>query len=140
MFIITGICLIISLVMAQGPKRNRAEGFYQCASSNTIGNGNTWVTGRGIGFLWDDSPENAGSPKPFPFLEVASETGVYNFMSLLVESRILSYPKNNWWQFGNIAAGARFTVPNNKELRFRGYGLECKWIYNSQPEFSSLAG
>jgi hypothetical protein len=137
-FIVINICLIVSLIMAQGPKRNRAEGFYQCAGSNTIGDGNTWVTARGIGFLWDNGPDS--TPKPFPFLEVASETGLSNFMSLLVESRILSYPWNKWFQFGNFAAGARFTVPNNKELRFRGYGLECKWIYNSQPNFPSLSG
>jgi hypothetical protein len=139
-FLVINLCLIVSLSMAQGPKRNRAEGFYQCASSNTIGEGNTWVTARGIGFLWDNGPDSGGSPKPFPFLEVASETGLSNFMSLLVESRILSYPWHKWFQFGNFVAGARFTVPNNKELRFRGYGLECKWIYNSQPEFPSLAG
>lgn len=138
--IFSGICLIISLAMAQGPKRDRAEGFYQCVSSNTIGGGNTWATVRGIGFLWDNGPDSTGNPRAFPFLEVASETGVSNFMSLLVESRILSYPWHKWFQFGNIAAGARFTVPNNKELRFRGYGLECKWIYNSQPEFPSLSG
>lgn len=136
--IVAAFCAVFCAAIAQGPERDRGEGLYQCASSNTIGAGNTWVTGRGIGFLWGNGPDSAA--KVFPFLEFASETGVNNFMSLLVDSRILSYPWNKWFQFGNVSAGAKFTVPDNKELRFRGYGLECKWLYNSQPQFPSLGG
>jgi hypothetical protein len=121
-------------------RRSRAEGFYKCESANTVGTKNLWVSARGVGFIWDDSPQENASTKIFPFLEVSSEAGILDFLSGLVESRILSYPWNGKFQFGSIGAGVKATLPNNKDLRLHGPGLEVFYSYNFQKEFSSIAG
>ena len=144
---VVALGVLVSFAAAQGPKRNRGEGIYQTSGSNTAGAGNVWATIRGIGFIWankslDTTLANA-SEKPgyFPFGEVASEIGIINHASLLVESRLLSYTRNHWFQFGNIAAGVKLTLPNNKELRLHGWGLELKYIWNSPGDtFPSVAG
>lgn len=125
---------------SQGPRRDRGEGMYQEVSSNTVGSGNSWLTARGIGFLWANTPDSGGRPGVFPLLEVASETGVYDFASVQIASRLLSYPWHHWPQFGNVSAAAKFTLPDNKDLRFRGYGLELKYSYNAVDNFASLGG
>lgn len=132
------VCFAVAL--CQGPRRDRGEGMYQLESSNTMGPGNTWATARGIGFLWASSPDSAKRPGIFPFLELESETGLLDFASVKVASRVLSYPWSHWWQFGNISAAAKFTLPDNKQLRFRGYGLELKYTYNALSKFASLGG
>jgi hypothetical protein len=136
----TFVLVCATVALCQGPRRDRGEGMYQLESSNTMGPGNTWVTGRGIGFLWASSPDSAKSPGIFPFLELSSETGLLDFASVKVASRVLSYPWSHWWQFGNISAAAKFTLPDNKQLRFRGYGLELKYTYNALSKFASLGG
>jgi hypothetical protein len=140
-FTITMIVLLAAAAaFAQGPRRNRGEGMYRVTSSNTVGEGNSWLTLRGIGFIWASKPDSAGTPGIFPFFEVSSETGIFSFASLQVATRMLSYPKNHWPQYGNVSLAAKFTLPDNKELRFRGYGLELKYIYNIQNSFASLGG
>jgi len=145
--IVFGICLIVFQVHGQVPKRNRSEGMYQTMSSNTTGPNNLWLNLRGTGFIWAnkslDSTNANASEKPgyFPFLDIASELGVTNYASFLFESRVLSYTRNNWFQFGNIAAGIKATMPNNKELRLHGFGLEVKYIWNWPGDtFPSVAG
>jgi hypothetical protein len=142
-----GICTIVVFVFGQGPKRNRSDGMYQTLSSNTTGSGNAWVTLQASGFIWANKSLDSGktnmSEKPgyFPFGEVASEIGVCNYASILIESRLLSYTRNHWFQFGNIAGGVKLTWPNTKELRFYGFGAEFKYIWNSPWDtFPSLAG
>lgn len=112
---------------------------YQCISTNTTGIDNTWLTVRGIGYVWDN-PDSTKKTNMFPFLEVAIETGLLNYLSVIAESRLLSYTWNHWFQFGNIALGARLTLPSTKVLRLRGYGMEMKWIYNNQQNIPSLGG
>jgi len=138
---------MVTTATAQGPKRNRGEDIYQTAGSNTTGPGNAWLTIQGVGFIWankslDTMTKNANEkPGYFPFGEVASEIGVSNLASLLVGSRLLSYTRNHWFQFGNIVAGVKLTLPNNKELRLHGAGLEIKYIWNSPGDtFPSVAG
>jgi hypothetical protein len=141
------IGILASLTWAQGPKRDRGEGIYQASGSNTAGAGNVWLTLRGIGFVWankslDTALANA-SEKPgyFPFGEISSEIGIVNHASLLFESRLLSYTRNHWFQFGGLTAGAKVTLPDNKELRLHGLGLELKYIWNSPGDtFPSVAG
>lgn len=143
----TFLVVMISTAAAQGPLRSRSENIYQTIGSNTTGSGNALLTLRGVGFIWankslDTTVKNA-SEKPgyFPFGEVASEIGISNAVSLLVESRLLSYTRNHWFQFGNIAGGVKLTLPNNKELRLHGIGLEMKYIWNSPGDtFPSIAG
>lgn len=145
--IMAAALVMVSLAVAQGPKRNRGEGIYQAAGSNTTGTGNAWVTLRAIGFIWankalDTTRANA-SQKPgyFPFGEVSSEIGLLNYASLLFDSRLLSYTRNHWFQFGAIDAGVKLTLPDNKELRRHGVGLEVKYIWNSPGDtFPSVAG
>jgi hypothetical protein len=134
------ICLLLSAAMAQGPKRDRDEGLAQVISSNTTGAGNTWITLRGIGFMWASKPDISMPTMPNIFGEVNSEIGLTGYASLLVASRIMSYTWNKWPQFGNVVLGTKLTLPDNRDLRFRGYGLELKYIYNTTPNFASLGG
>src|SRR5271169_316249 len=134
------MCLLLSAAMAQGPKRDRDEGMAQVISSNTTGAGNSWITLRGIGFMWARKTDTTMPTLPFIFGEVNSEIGLTSYASLLAASRIMSYTWNKWPQFGNIEIGTKLTLPDNKELRFRGYGLELKYIYNTTPNFASLGG
>jgi hypothetical protein len=126
--------------LAQGPKRDRDEGMAQFICSNTTGAGNSWVTLRGIGFMWASKPDTTMPTLPNIFGEVNSEIGMTGYASLLLSSRIMSYTWNRWPQFGNIEIGTKLTLPDNRELRFRGYGLELKYIYNTTPNFASLGG
>ena len=134
------MCLLLSSAMSQGPKRDRDEGMAQVISSNTTGAGNSWITLRGIGFMWASKPDTSMPTLPDIFGEVNSEIGLTGYSSLLLSSRIMSYTWNRWPQFGNIAIGTKLTLPDNRELRFRGYGLELKYIYNTTPQFASLGG
>jgi hypothetical protein len=136
-----------STATGQSMKRNRGEGLYQTATSNTTGADNVWLTVRGIGFVWAnkslDTTNSRSAEKPgyFPFGEVSSEVGLTNYASFVFQSRVLSYTWNNWFQFGNVSAGFKLTRPDNKELRFHGLGLELKYIWNSTGiMFPSLAG
>jgi hypothetical protein len=145
--IVLGVCMIVFLANGQGPKRNRGEGMYQTLGSNTTGTDNIWLNLRGTGFIWAnkslDSTNQNASEKPgyFPFLDIASEIGATNYASILFESRLLSYTRDNWFQFGNVAAGIKATMPNNKELRLYGLGLELKYIWNYPGDtFPSVAG
>jgi hypothetical protein len=135
------------LGLCQEMKRNRGEGWYYTMASNTTGRDNIWLTLRGIGFIWANksldstNPNASENPGYFPFAEVSSEIGITNYASFLFESRFLSYTWNNWFQFGNIVAGIKFTRSDNKELRFHGFGLELKYIWNSTGIiFPSVAG
>jgi hypothetical protein len=134
------MCLVLSAALAQGPKRNRDEGMAQFVCSNTTGAGNAWLTLRGIGFMWASKPDPSVPTLPFIFGEVNSEIGLTGYASLLAASRIISYTWNHWPQFGNVVIGTKLTLPDNRELRFRGYGLELKYIYNTTPNFASLGG
>ena len=107
-----------------------------------------WLTLRGIGFIWAskalDTLESNGQESTgyFPFGEVVSEIGLskIRFRSE-AESRLLSYTRNHWFQFGDIGAGVKLTMPDNKELRLHGFGLELKYIWNSPGDtFPSVAG
>jgi len=141
------VAIIAITVCAQGPKRDRGESMYQMTSSNTVGEGNLWITAQGTGFIWankslDTTKANASqTPGYFPFGQVSSEIGVLPNASLLLSSRVFSYTRNGWFQFGNIGAGVKLTLPDNKELRFRGFGLEVSYLWNYPGDtFPSLAG
>lgn len=141
------ICGIMFTASAQGPNRNRGEGFYQTVNSNTPGAGNSWITPEASFFIWanksPDTTNAVSSTKPgyFPFAALSSETGILNNASLIMESRLLSYSRNNRLQFGNIAAGGKLTLPDNRQIRFHGLGLELKYIWNYPGDtFPSLAG
>jgi hypothetical protein len=132
------LCVVTTAAVAQGPRRDRGEGIYECSGSNTIGPGNIWLSMRGIGFVWATTKDS--TPAPRLLGEISSEMGYNGFASLLVGSRFFSYTRNKWPQFGNVYVGTKLTLPNNRELRFMGYGLEMKYIYNVIPFFASLGG
>jgi hypothetical protein len=132
--------LFLSAALAQGPKRDRDEGMAQFVCSNTTGAGNAWLTLRGIGFMWASKPDTTMPTFPNVFGEVNSEIGLTGYASLLAGSRIMSYTWNKWPQFGNIVIGTKLTLPDNRELRWNGFGLELKYIYNTTPRFASLGG
>jgi hypothetical protein len=118
--IILALCVLVSVVSAQGPKRDRGEGMAQFIGSNTVGAGNAWVTLRGIGFMWASKPDTTLPTLPNIFGEVNSEIGLTGYASLLIASRIMSYTWNRWPQFGNVVIGTKLTLPDNREIRFRG--------------------
>jgi hypothetical protein len=132
------LCVLATAAIAQGPRRDRGEGIYECSGANTIGPGNIWLSMRGVGFVWATTKDS--TPAPRLLAEISSEMGYTGFASLLVGSRFLSYTRNKWPQFGNLYVGTKLTLPNNRELRFMGYGLELKYIYNAVPFFASLGG
>jgi|WetSurMetagenome_2_1015567.scaffolds.fasta_scaffold00479_18 hypothetical protein len=134
------VCTAAACALCQGPQRNRGDGVYQVSGSNTTGAGNSWLTVRGIGFIWDNKSDTGNRAGMFPFLEVSSETGLFNFASVKISSRLLSYPWNHWPRFGNVSAAAKFTVPGARELRTNGYGVEAAYIYNAENSFPSLGG
>jgi hypothetical protein len=124
-------------------KRNRGEGMYRCVSSNTVGSGNVWVSGRAIGFIWDAvvDPQNLQSrPTPRAFLELKTDIGLFDISTLIIESRVISYPWNKKPQFGTLGGGAKFTIPNNEDLRLYGFGLQLKYIHSFLEKYSSIAG
>ncbi|MBD3344840.1 MAG: hypothetical protein GF401_07235 [Chitinivibrionales bacterium] len=144
--IIMLLAFCMSLPAMQGQqKRSRAEGMYQCVSANTTGRLNWWITGRAIGFLWDNPDEN-GSPNFYPFPEIQSEFGLINFASIGFEMRPVSYPEPvkkplvERLQMGNMGASAKFTMPNNKDMRYHGLGIQVKYFYNFINRFASIAG
>jgi hypothetical protein len=136
----------LSCVYAQNSKRNRGEGFYQTLVSNTTGSGNIWINGMLTGFIWAnktaDSASGSGqTPGYFPFFDASSEIGIMDYTSLVVESRMLSYTRNNMFQFGNISGGIKLTIPDKGTLRLNGFGFIMKYIWNSPEDtFPSLAG
>jgi len=119
--------------------RNRGEGFYYSQSANTTGSGNLWAGARAMGFIWDD-PAKGKSLMPKLFLDVNGEWGVLNYLSLLADSRIVSYPWNRRPQFGTLGGGLKATLPNNKDLRFLGLGAQVRCYYSFLQSFPSLAG
>jgi hypothetical protein len=129
----------VTFAVAQDHMLDRGAGFFFCEGANTTGPGNFWGTGRIIGFIWDDPDPNVGI-KPFPFLELKGELGLAGFASLIFDSRVSSYFWNKRPQFGNISLGGKFTLPDNKDLRFKGLGLEFKGTYSAMSNFPSLGG
>lgn len=120
-------------------RRARNEGFYRCIGSNTAGKGNIWLTGRGIGFIWDD-PGSVGGFPIVPLLEVRGEGGVLPFMSVAVESRVISYFWDQHPQFGDLSAAVKATTPNNKDLRYNGFAAEVRYKYNFVKNAKSIGG
>ena len=148
------ICAVLLPVTAKNnQRRNRGETFYQCRNSNTTGVGNIWISLRGVGHIWDDDPiamnsqtsstaDNTSlSPRRWisnvrAFPEVYAQAGILDYLSINVESRILSYGFTPGWFGGGIKA----TLPNNKELRSHGLGLSLQYRYNTRESAPSLGG
>jgi hypothetical protein len=129
----------LPLTAEEAMLRNRGEGFYYSQSANTTGSGNLWAGAHAMGFIWDD-PTKGKSLMPKLFLDVNGEWGVLNYLSLLADSRIVSYPWNRRPQFGTLGGGLKATLPNNKDLRFLGLGAQVRCYYSFLENFPSLAG
>jgi len=119
---------------AQGnQKRNRGESFFNLRNSNTTGSGNIWLSLRGVGHVWDDDPVKMDSSKKInrkwisnvrAFPEIRIEGGVLNFMSVSVESRLLSYG----FKPGYVSCALKMTTPDNLDLRLNGFALEFTYL------------
>ncbi|NLP03323.1 MAG: hypothetical protein GX089_12570 [Fibrobacter sp.] len=148
MFILLGFSLIPCLSAESNQKRNRGEAFYKLLNSNTSGPGNIWITFTGVGFVWDDTPsrddpvvarEQKWFSNFYAFPEIRAQAGIGEFMTFILESRMLSYK----FRFGNLVAGAKFTIPNNKELRLHGFGLDIRFVrqfFESNPTLGGCIG
>jgi hypothetical protein len=131
-------------------KRNRGESYYRCLSSNTEGTGNIWISLTAVGHIWDDSPQSlkkTGAPREGlwvsnarAFPEARLQLGLSDFAMATFESRPIT------WAFkvpGWVSGGMRLTIPNNKKLRFFGFGLDGKYAYsftNTTPTLGGYAG
>ncbi len=124
-------------------RRGRAEGFYYCESANTAGSGSVWATGRLEGYIWDakaDTVTGKSTPLPQGFVGVRIDVGLFDLAAVLLELRPLTFLYGKHPQFGSIKAGAKFTWPNNKDLRFAGPGLEVAYVHSFINIFNSLGG
>jgi hypothetical protein len=133
-----GICCIFAFILliagtvhvrAQTQqKRNRGEGFYKCISANTPGHGDIWVTGRAIGFIWDDDPDDAARAKILDFIEADIDIGLYDIFCVSVQSRPF-YPVHRF-EPGWVGGMLKATIPDNKDLRLNGFGMSIRYNYN----------
>jgi hypothetical protein len=131
-------------------RRDRGETFYQCRNSNTTGKGNIWVSLRAVGHVWDDAPiamneEENSQAAPSPrrwisnvraFPELTVQAGILDFLSVNVESRVLSYG----FSPGYFGGGVKATWPNNQELRMHGIGVSLQYRYQMRESAPSLGG
>ncbi|MDD5675635.1 MAG: hypothetical protein PHC61_15810 [Chitinivibrionales bacterium] len=113
-------------------KRSRGEGLFDCASATTIGRGNISLTTRAIGFIWDnvDTLSHGGKGASLfsnirGFPEVSFEWGLFDFLSLYGESRIVTFS----FAPGYFTGGVKATLPNTKELRLNGAGIALAYRY-----------
>lgn len=124
-------------------KRSRGQGLFHTEGANTVGQGNIWFATRAIGFLWDDKFDTLSGlsvPAIHGFIEARADAGIFNCVSILVESRPVSYPWDNKLQFGNIQAGIKATYPNNADIRLFGIGGEFRYLHSFLKNFNSIAG
>jgi hypothetical protein len=138
------LCALLSAQSNQ--KRNRGESFYHLQNSNTPGHGNIWVNLTAIGHIWDDDPiildslqkndkqKWVSNVRGFPELKI--QTGLFNIAEIDFESRPLSYG----FKPGFISAGLKLTSPDNQDLRFHGFGLGFKYVYQFLESRPSLGG
>jgi len=149
MFALTVLCAAAVFGQVK-QRRSRGEGLLYCESANTGGPGSIWAQGTGIGFIWDnvtvlnvDDTANLAisvNPNYRVFLEVKSDVGITDYLSLLLESRLISYPWAGKPQFGTAVGGLKATWPNNKDLRLHGFGVLVKYVHNFVKNFGSIAG
>lgn len=131
---------------AQGnQKRNRGESFFNLRNSNTAGSGNIWLSLRGVGHVWDDDPVKMDTSKKInrkwisnvrAFPEIRIEGGVLNFMSVSVESRLLSYG----FKPGYVSCALKMTTPDNLDLRLNGFALELTYLHQFIESNPTLGG
>lgn len=127
------LCLSLFVTAQNNQKRDRGESFYKCENSNTSGPGDIWVSVTGVGLVWDNPPKDSNPDKSehhwisnargFP--EAKVQAGITDFLSLNLESRLLSWGFKPGW----VTSALKFTLPNNKELRFHGFAAELKYRY-----------
>lgn len=106
--------LSIQLVSAQA-LRSRQDGLSTTISSSTEGEGNLDLTMYGRTFLWD----NAAAQKIPPVLpHVELNYGLTDYLDLTGGINALSYT----FSPGYFYARAKLTTPDNKSIRFLGFG------------------
>jgi hypothetical protein len=134
------ILTFVYLAFAQSKiNRSRGEPMFECENANTIGAGNIWASLRTLGFFWDADFADDQDQKPelFAFPRLEAELGVFNYASLNVKMRPVSYG----WKFGWLSVGSKFTFLKNKDLRFQYVGLKIDYHHNFLEEIAtSIAG
>ncbi|MBD3422694.1 MAG: hypothetical protein GF398_21475 [Chitinivibrionales bacterium] len=145
--ILLTLACLQSVDAQQYQKRSRGEGLYQCVNANTVGHLNIWTSLRAIGFIWDNpfdrekqkEIETVVQNNIFGFPELSAEIGFFNIASLIVDTRALTYG----FRYGSYGFGAKFTWPNNKDIRAHGPGLLIKYehqLVNSTPTLGGYIG
>ena len=124
-------------------KRERGESFYRCFSSNTMGSGNIWLSLTSVGHVWDNVPLSQNRSEGFwvsnirAFPEVKVSGGLFDFAMLSIESRLVT---NNLVIPGWVSSDLKLTWPNNKNIRFFGFGLDAKYLHHFTNSTPSLGG
>lgn len=144
--VITFLFTINLTAVAQGnQKRNRGESFFNLRNSNTAGSGNIWLTLRGVGHVWDDDPVTLDTTRKTnrkwvsnvrAFPEMRIEGGLLNFLSVSLESRLLSYG----FDPGYVCCGLKMTTPDNLDLRLNGFALEFTFLHQFMESKPTLGG
>lgn len=148
------LCSVTGTSAAQNQKRNRGEAFYSCQNSNTPGPGSIWLSFVAVGHIWDDDaimtdtnvnpvvPSNNSAPvrkwisnvRAFP--EVNLMAGITDYLSIYGDSRLLSYG----FRPGYFRGGIKVTIPDNRELRFHGFGMTLSYKKILRESAPSLGG
>ena len=111
--------LLILLAFVQSvdaqARRSRQDGLSTTISSSTAGEGNMHITLFGRTFLWD----NAAAQKIPPILpHVEMNYGITDYFDLTAGLNALTYV----FSPGYMYARAKLTTPDNKSIRFLGFG------------------
>jgi len=110
-----------------------------------VASGSVWATARATGFIWDAITNISGAtrvtrPMPQGFVDVRCDAGLFDLAAIKIESQTLTFLRGKQIQFGNVRGAAKFTTPDNKDLRIFGAGLELAYLYNFMNAFNSLGG
>ena len=68
--------------------------------------------------------------------EIRAGVGLWEFATFHIGSRVLSHGFAPEW----LSGGIKLTIPNNKELRFNGIGLDLRYLQQFRDATPSLGG
>lgn len=131
------LMLVVPVESQSMMKRSRGERLYRCENANTVGRGNMWCHFTTLGFLWDSSPEKGNRPAPFAFPELYAAWGIFNYVTLDIETRLVTYG----WEYAGGSVGLKCTLFPNKDIRFHTVGIKTAYTH-AIPEniHTSIAG
>lgn len=122
-------CFVLQEARAQG-KRSRQDGLQESIASITAGQGNLHLTLFGRTFLWDNRAAQK-IPPTMPHAEI--NYGLLDYVDIAAGVNALSYSM----QAGSFYLRTKATLPNTKDLRFFGLGMQADLKRNLAESFPS---